>query len=293
MEALDWLWDNRFALGKVGLIVGLPDEGKGQLLSYIAAQVTNAGYWPIEEGQAPQGNVLLFTAEDDTKDTVSPRLAAAGADLERVEIVGMVHGEKQNRMFNIATDLDMLKQKILEVGDVRLVLIDPIAAYLGIGKIDSFRGTDVRAVLAPLVDLAAELNAAVIGVMHFNKKIDITNAMLRISDSLAFAAVARHVYGVIDDAEHDRKLLVRAKNNVAIKSKNQTLAFRFKTHEVGVDKKTGKPIVAPYIVFDEEYVDVSAMEAMQAAANSKSPTTRDNAKKFLFNMLSSGPVLKT
>ena len=43
------------------------------------------------------------------------------------------------------------------------------------------------------------MKVAIIAVMHFNKKMDVTNALLRISDSLAFGAVARHVYGVIDD----------------------------------------------------------------------------------------------
>jgi hypothetical protein len=204
MEALDWFWTNRFALGKIGLIVGLPDEGKGQLLCYMVAQATQAGAWPCGEGHAPQGNVVFFTAEDDISDTVAPRLAAAGADRDRVEIVKMVRGVK-DRMFNLATDLDLLRKKILEVGDVRLVLIDPITAYLGVGKVDSFRTTDVRAVLGPLVELAAELRVAIVAVMHFNKKIDITNALLRISDSLAFAAVARHVYGVIDDAAGARQ----------------------------------------------------------------------------------------
>jgi putative DNA primase/helicase len=293
MEALDWLWPNRFALGKVGLIVGLPDEGKGQLLCYVAAQITRAGgSWPLEEGAAPRGNVLLFTAEDAIGDTVAPRLAAAGADLARVHIVKMVRGDTKDRMFNLATDLDLLRQKILEVGEVKLMLIDPISAYLGVGKVDSFRTTDVRAVLAPLVELAAELGVAVIAVMHFNKKIDITNALLRISDSLAFAAVARHVYGVIDDAEQERKLLVRAKNNVAVKCRNQTLAFRFDVREVGVDRRNNKPIMAPFIVFEAEYVDVSAMEAMQAAADNKSPTMRDSAKKFLFEIIANGPVLR-
>jgi hypothetical protein len=43
--------------------------------------------------------------------------------------------------------------------------------------------TDVRAVLGPLVSLATELKVAVIGIMHFNKKLDVTNVLLRISDS--------------------------------------------------------------------------------------------------------------
>jgi hypothetical protein len=61
MDDVEWLWANRFALGKIGIIAGLPDEGKGNLLAYIAARCTNSALsWPINEGCAPQGNVLLF-----------------------------------------------------------------------------------------------------------------------------------------------------------------------------------------------------------------------------------------
>ena len=38
MMAVDWIWPDRFAFRKLGLLVGLPDEGKGQVLSYIAAR---------------------------------------------------------------------------------------------------------------------------------------------------------------------------------------------------------------------------------------------------------------
>ena len=103
----------------------------------------------------------------------------------------MVRDDKNgSRMFSLISDLEPLRRKIIEIGDVRLVLIDPISAYLGVGKVDSFRGTDVRAVLTPLTTLAVDTKVAVIGVMHFNKKTDVTNALLRISDSLAFGAVA-------------------------------------------------------------------------------------------------------
>jgi putative DNA primase/helicase len=291
MTAIDWLWENRLALGKLSLVVGLPDEGKGQLFAYLAAMVTTAGLWPCNEGRAPLGNVLMFTDEDDHQDTVVPRLEAAGADLKRIEIVTMVKDKNKDRIFSLLTDLGLLRQKITGLGDIKLVLIDPISAYLGVGKIDSFRTTDVRAVLAPLVNLAAELQVAIIAIMHFNKKTDVTNALLRISDSLAFGAVARSVYGIIDDAEHERKLFVRAKNNIAAKS-NKTLAFRFTAREVGVDPKSNKPILAPYIVWDPQYVDVSANEAMQAAADSRSPGAKDRAKKFLLKMLADGSALR-
>ena len=98
-----------------------------------------------------QGNVLLLTAEDNPSDTVVPRLAAAGADSTRIEIVKMVREAGADRMFSLQTDLAMLRRKIDEIGDVVLVLIDPISAYLGVGKVDSYRTTDVRAVLGPVV----------------------------------------------------------------------------------------------------------------------------------------------
>jgi hypothetical protein len=294
MRAIEWLWPNRFAIGKLGLLVGMPDLGKGQILADMAARVTNKelNEWPCSEGCAPHGNVALLTAEDDPSDTVVPRLRAAGADLDRIEIISMVRDSDKDRMFSLVTDLPLLHQKIGEIGDVRLVLIDPITAYLGAGKVDSFRTTDVRAVLAPLVNLAAELKISTVGIMHFNKKVDVTNVLLRISDSLAYGATARHVYAVVDDTENKRKLVVKGKNNLAPQA-TKALAYGFGARMVGTDKDTGKEIWAPHIVWHPEHVDVTATEAMQAAAENKSPAARDTAKQFLADMLAKGPMLKT
>jgi putative DNA primase/helicase len=293
MKAIEWLWPDRFAIGKLGLIVGLPDEGKGQLFYYIAARITSKTdkQWPCGEGVAPDGNVILLTAEDDLGDTVVPRLEAAGADRSRVHIIKMVHHGDDKRMFSLLSDLELLRNKVIEIGNVVLILIDPISAYLGHGRLDTFRTSDVRAVLAPLVDLAAEQKTAIIGILHFNKKVDVTNALLRISDSLAFGAAARHVYATVDDREHERKLLVRGKNNLSCRA-DRALAYRFAICRVGTDPTSGKEIWAPYIVWDNQPVDVTASEAMQAAAEARPPAARDDAKKFLTELLAAGPVLK-
>jgi putative DNA primase/helicase len=80
----------------------------------------------------------------------------------------MVRDSEKERMFSLVTDLHLLRAKIKQVGEVKLVQIDPITAYLGNtkGKVDSFRTTDVRTVLAPVVDFAAELRVAVVGIMQ-------------------------------------------------------------------------------------------------------------------------------
>lgn len=123
---------------------------------------------------------------------------------------------------------------------------------------------------------------------------DITNVLLRISDSLAFGAVARHVYGVVRDAdaENDRRVLVRGKNNHA-RVKDKALAYTIDACVVGMSEDNPHvEIWAPCVTFEKDYVDVTAAEAMAAAANNKSPTARNEAKKFLADILSAGPVLK-
>jgi putative DNA primase/helicase len=294
MKAIEWLWPDRFAFGKLGIIAGLPDEGKGQILAYIIAMITTSGLWPCDEGRAPKGKVVLLTAEDDLEDTVVPRLVAAGADLSQIEVIRMVvpSGSKKERMFSLITDLEMLAQKIAAIGNVRLVLIDPISAYMGVKQMDSYRTNDVRSVLAPVVDMAAKLRIAFIAIMHFNKKTDVTSALLRISDSLAYGATARHVYATIDDAENKRKLFVKAKNNLA-KYDQQSLAYYFGVKKVGFDEELKKEIWAPYIEWDLKPVAVSANEAMQKAANSKEPKELTSAIEFLEKFLADGPRPQT
>jgi hypothetical protein len=294
MENYDWLWPGRFALGEIGMFVGMPDVGKGQILAYIAGRVTRELAWPNDEGQAPLGNLLLLTSEDNLKKTIIPRLEAAGADLERVHILKMVGdtdpktGKSAKRMLNVATDLERSRAKILTVGNVKVVQIDPLTAYLGVGKVDSYRTSDVRAVLGPLKDLAEELSVAIIGVMHFNKKIDIHNVMLRASDSLAFVAAPRHVFGVIHDPENDRTLVVSAKNNLAeAAQKRKSLAYHFEAKKVGTDRK-GEPIEAPFIVWEPGYVDISATEALSAVSGNRSPSALEDAKDFLRGRLVTG-----
>src|SRR5215471_14629808 len=162
MRGVEWLWVGRFALGKFGLIAGMPDMGKGQIGAFITAAVTAGIELPCGEGTTPQGNVIWFNAEDDARDTVLPRLVAAGADPKRVRFVNGARADGEDRMFSLVTDLQLLRKEIKRFGNVVLVIIDPVSAYLGVGKVDGRSATDVRGVLTPLKDMAEELHIAVI-----------------------------------------------------------------------------------------------------------------------------------
>jgi len=192
-------------------------------------------------------------------------------------------------MSSLISDLHALDLKVLEVGNVVLIMIDPVSAYLGIGKVDSFRATDVRAILSPLKQFAEDLEIAVIGVLHFNKKTDVTNVMLRVSDSLAYSAASRHVYGIVNDPDNHRRLFVRGKNNIA-RAEQKTLAFGIEECVVGTSKKTKREVRAPHVVWHDEPVDITATEALRAAAENKSPSALEEAKRLLNTLVSNGPV---
>jgi len=99
---------------------------------------------------------------------------------------------------------------------------------------------------------AASGQISIIGIMHFNKKVDVTNAMLRIADSLAYVVAARHVYVVVDDAQNEKaRLFVKAKNNLA--PDKHALRFMVGLREVGRDPDTKEPIWAPHVVWDSQH----------------------------------------
>jgi AAA domain len=286
MRGVDWLWPGRFARGKFGLVAGMPDMGKGQIAAFIAAAVTAAIALPCDEGNATQGNVIWFNAEDGARDTVLPRLVAAGADPNRIHFVNGARVDGEDKFFSLVTDLPLLRRTIQKIGNIVLVIIDPVSAYLGVGRVDSRSATDVRGVLTPLKEMTEELHVAVIGIAHFNKKDDIKSALLRVSDSIAWVAAARHVYAVVDDPDDkNSKLFVKAKNNLAPDRKALRYGMSVKT--VGRDAKLGVDINAPYIVWHGQHVEITANEAMQGAGGH---TAKREAREFLLDRLKAGPV---
>jgi putative DNA primase/helicase len=291
MRAIEWLWPDRLAYGKLGLLGGLPDMGKGLITAFMMACITTQQEYPCGEGAPPRsGRVLYLSAEDDIEDTIIPRLKAAGADLSRIEIIKCVRKEGKDKSFSLVTDLDELQAKIDTHGDVEAIFIDPVASYTGGGKVNNHMNSEVRSFLTPLTDMAAEKHIFVLGVVHFNKKADVTSAMLRISDSLAYVAAARHVYVVVNDPEVEgQRLFVKAKNNLS--TDNKALSYFTQAKKVGFDAKLQKEIWAPYVVWGTEHVKVTANEAMAAEnTGGASQIAKRDAIEFLNKRLASGAV---
>jgi putative DNA primase/helicase len=228
-EKLIWVWPGRIPEGKLVLVGGPPGLGKSQLTAFVTATISNGGDWPCSEGSTTVGSVIFMSAEDGIEDTIVPRLMAAGANLDRVHIVAAATKPdgKGRKTFSLKTDVELLEAKAKEIGDVRLIVIDPISAYMG-GS-DGNGNVETREVLEPLAEMANRLHIAVVAVTHLNKGGGggSQNALNRFAGSIAFIAAARAVFAVIEDPEQEgRRLLLQVKNNLGPACKGLALWWR-------------------------------------------------------------------
>lgn len=213
-QPVDWLWSGWLAAGKLHLIGGAPGTGKTTVAVGLAAIVSAGGRWP-DGSRARAGSVVIWSGEDDDADTLNPRLRAAGADTRRVRTVARVVDGGESYPFDPAHDLDALCDALRAIPDVRLLVIDPVVSAI---SGDSHKNAEVRRGLQPLVDLAANLGCAVIGITHFSKGTSGRDPLERITGSLAFGALARVVLVTAkQEADNDRparSVLLRAKCNI-------------------------------------------------------------------------------
>jgi hypothetical protein len=288
-EEIEWLWPGRFAIGKLGLIAGLPADGKSQITLDIAARVSRGDDWPDGSSKAPKGAVIILSSEDDPGDTIKPRLLAAGADVSQCFYASsMVKVENGHRVFNLIDDLARLKLTIdrlrADGHNVLLVICDPVNAYLGgRGKADAWKTSDMRAILTPLKEWAAVVKVAVIGISHFSKH-GRGHAIHKIVDSQAITAATRAVWLTADDEAAGRKLFLRGKVNIG----RPVSGLAYSIVAEGVPLESGKLISAPRIEWHEA-VTKTAEEVL--GERRRGPDTEALAEciEFIRSELSDGP----
>jgi archaellum biogenesis ATPase FlaH len=278
-KPLRWLWPERIPLGKLTLLIGDPGLGKSLLTADIASRVTRGTSFP-DGVTCELGSVILLSAEDDAADTIRPRLDAAGADVSRVHIleavsIQLTDGSLTEKTFNLETDVAALEAALQEHPDVRLLVIDPISAYLG--GVDSHSNSEVRGVLARLAALAAQYNVAVLCVTHLRKSAGV--AVYRAIASIAFTAAARAVWAVASDPEDvERRLLLAVKQNLSANPGG--LAFRIEMTHNNVARLAWEPGA----------VVLAANDVLGNVDVQQDQSERREAREWLVDFLADGPV---
>jgi putative DNA primase/helicase len=277
---IDWLWKPRLARGKIALIAGDPGVGKSTLIADIIARLSVAKEWP-DGGRAPAGNCIILSAEDAADDTICPRLEIAGADMSRVFLMRMAGDPGDKLTFSLAQDLPLLATAIERLGNVTLIAIDPITAYLG-DRIDTHQTAAVRAVLEPLDAFAAQHRCAIFGVTHPPKAVQ-SKAVHAFTGSLAFVAASRTAFVAVEEPESDRRLLLAVKTNIGPTAAG--IGYRLEPAQ------TAKGIETIRVQWDTEPVHFSANEALNAAAEAaRGGGQKREAEAFLEAYLEAQPM---
>lgn len=206
-RSVQWLWPRRIPVGKLTLLAGDPGLGKSFLTLDMASRVSTNADWPDGESALRlPGDTLILSAEDDPGDTIRPRLDAQEADTSRVHFIkGMKFANGVDALVRLDRDLQAVGRAIKELERPRLVIIDPISAYMG--DTDANSNAEVRRLLSGLASLAESARVAVVAVTHLTKGTQ-TKTLYRAMGSLAFTAAARCVYAVAKDPHVEGRCVV-------------------------------------------------------------------------------------
>jgi AAA domain-containing protein len=227
----------------------------------------------IWQGRLARGKLTLLAGEPGIgKSQTSLDLAA------RISI-GSHWPDVEGRpvTFSLQIHLEMLGNKLTELGDGALIIMDPITSYMG--KIDGHQTVDVRTVLEPLATFAEKHDVAVLAISHPPKATQ-SKALHAVTGSLAYVAAARMVFVIAKEPETERRLLLPVKNNLGPPSPG--LGFSLGQRLVN------NGILASHVMWDSAPVTTTADEAI-AATNHEGPTAMNEAREFLREELAHGP----
>jgi hypothetical protein len=279
-QPVEWLWPDRVPRGMLTMFAGDPKLGKSIVTIAMAADVSRGAALP---GGAPPdgpGSVVLLSAEDDLASTIVPRLKAAGADLDRVHILDSIILDNGNEALpSLRSDIDAIENAVKSRGDCRLVVIDPVSAYLG--GTDDHRNAELRGVLSPLKRLAERTGAAVVLVSHLNKSAG-TNGKYRVSGSIAYVGQCRANFLFVRDRDDPtgRRVLMLA-NGCNLADNIGTLAYRIE------DRGDG-----PTVEWEAEPVAITVEQALASGTDdSHERQQRKEIDDWLRETLADGPVL--
>ena len=213
LTPVEWLWKPYLPFGKLSVLQGNPGEGKTYFAMHLAAACTNGKLLPNMERMEPF-NVIYQTAEDGLGDTVKPRLIEAGADLDRVLVI-------DDSELQLTLSDERIEKAIIE-NNARLVIIDPIQAYLG-ADVDMNRANEVRPIFMRLGQVAQRTGCAILLIGHLNKAAGM-QSLQRGLGSIDIAAAVRSVM-FIGKLKHDPTMRILTHEKSSLAPPGVSLAF--------------------------------------------------------------------
>lgn len=261
-EQVKWLWRPYIPLGKITIIQGDPGEGKTTFALAVVTALTKGIPLPETEPDMPPVNVIYQTAEDGLADTIKPRLVSLGADCSRVMVIDETDRE--------LTMSDKRLEQAIKKTDAKLLVLDPIQAYLG-GGVDMYRANEVRPVIKQIGLMAEQTGCAVVMIGHMNKAQGL-KASYRGLGSIDFRAAARSVL-VVGRSKDDPAIRIAAHDKSSLIPEGRSIMFELNEKQGFIWRGT---------------CDATVDDVLSGACGTQTKTAQ--MESVLRDLLSAGPI---
>lgn len=235
---VNWLWQPYIAIGKITLLQGDPGCGKSTMMMNLIAELSKGGSTPDGRALGIPQRIIYQCSEDGTKDTIKPRLVAAGADCRNIAFID------EKVYSGLTLDDERIRDAITEWRP-RLVVIDPIQSYIGNDSDLQIAGR-ARKLMRRIGMWASTYQCAVVLIGHFSKR-ESAKDLYRGLGSIDVVAAARSVLQVERSEEDDEIRIVRQVKN-SLDSKGADLSFEIRPttgfHWLDVSDASAAPLTS-------------------------------------------------
>ena len=259
--SVEWLWFPYLPFGKLTIIQGNPGEGKTYFAMMLTAACTNRKTFPNMEEIEPF-NVIYQTAEDGMGDTIKPRLLEAGADLSRVMVI-----DDTEEALTLSDDRI---EKAIRQNQVRLLIIDPVQAFIG-ADVDMNRANEVRPVFRKLGMIAEKTGCAIVLIGHLNKSSGAQSTYRGLGSIDIMAAVRSLLFIGKVKKDPTTRVLIHEKSSLA--PPGETMAFKLGDEE-------GFRWVGAY--------EISADDLLDGKEGKPTETKLQRGTKLIYELLANG-----
>ena len=215
IREVSWLWKPYISYGNITILKGEPGNGKTTLMLNLIAALTTGIKLPFSESQNKPINIIYQTAEDSLAETIKPRLVAAKCDCSRVKVI-----DDSDKALSF---LDSRIEQALEETRARLIVLDPLQAFLGGRNCNMNLASEVRPLMKRLANIGEKYSCAILLVGHLNKGAG--TAGQRLLGSTDFHAAARSSLLLCRSSE-DPQVRILAQDKNSLEKEGDTITFR-------------------------------------------------------------------